>query len=72
MEFNLPQFELPFFASLLLLLAVARLFGEIMERLKQPAMIGEIIAGIILGPSILNFIHRTDELNPNYAIEKIV
>lgn len=62
MEFNLPQFELPFFASLLLLLAVARLFGEIMERLKQPAMIGEIIAGIILGPSILNFIHRTDEL----------
>jgi len=62
MGFNLPQFELPFFASLLLLLAVARFFGEIMERIKQPAMIGEIIAGIILGPSILNFIHRTDEL----------
>ena len=62
MEFNLPHFELPFFASLLLLLAVARFFGEIMERLKQPAMIGEIIAGIMLGPSVLNFIHRTEEL----------
>lgn len=62
MDLNLPHFELPFFASLLLLLAVARLFGEIMERLKQPAMIGEIIAGILLGPSVFNFIHRTEEL----------
>lgn len=62
MDFNLPQFELPFFASLLLLLAVARFFGEIMERIKQPAMIGEIAAGIILGPTIFNFIHRTEEL----------
>lgn len=62
MEINLPHFELPFFASLLFLLAVARFFGEIMERLKQPAMIGEILAGIILGPSLFNFIHRTEEL----------
>lgn len=62
MELNLPVFQLPFFASLLLLLAVAKLFGEIMERFKQPAMIGEILAGILLGPSILNFIHRTEEL----------
>lgn len=62
MDLNLPTFELPFFASLLLLLAVARLFGEIMERMKQPAMIGEILAGIMLGPSVFNFIHRTEEL----------
>ncbi|WNM19168.1 cation:proton antiporter [Flavobacterium capsici] len=33
-----------------------------MERFKQPALIGEIIAGVILGPTILNFIHRTEEL----------
>ncbi len=50
----IPNFELPFFVSLLLLLVLARIFGEIMERFKQPAMIGEILAGIILGPSILN------------------
>lgn len=62
MDFNIPHFELPFFASLLLLLAVARFFGEIMERIKQPAMIGEIAAGIILGPTVFNFIHRTEEL----------
>ena len=62
MLFNFESLELPFFANLLLLLALARFFGEIMERFKQPAMIGEIIAGIILGPTILNFIHRTEEI----------
>lgn len=58
----MPRFELPFFANLLLLLVIARVLGEIMERFKQPAMIGEIIAGVILGPALLNFIHRTEEL----------
>lgn len=62
MHFNVPSLELPFFANLLILLVLARFFGEIMERFKQPALIGEIIAGVILGPSILNFIHRTEEL----------
>lgn len=62
MPIDLPRFELPFFAVLLLLLVLARVFGEIMERFKQPAMIGEILAGIILGPSVLNIIHRTGEL----------
>lgn len=57
-----PHFELPFFTNLLILLVTARIFGEIFERFKQPAMIGEIIAGIILGPSLLNLIHRTEEI----------
>tara|TARA_R110000868_G_scaffold410512_1_gene698922 strand:- start:192 stop:1436 length:1245 start_codon:yes stop_codon:yes gene_type:complete len=34
---------------LFLLIIVARLFGEISERLGQPALIGEIVAGITLG-----------------------
>lgn len=59
---NEPNFELPFFTNLLILLVAARIFGEIFERFKQPAMIGEIIAGIILGPSLLNLIHRTDDI----------
>ncbi|HLO72434.1 MAG TPA: cation:proton antiporter [Flavobacterium sp.] len=62
MPFNVPSLELPFFANLLILLVLARLFGEIMERFKQPAMIGEILAGVLLGPTVLNFIHRTEEL----------
>jgi Kef-type K+ transport system membrane component KefB len=62
MPFNVPSLELPFFANLLILLVLARLFGEVMERFKQPAMIGEILAGVLLGPTILNFIHRTEDL----------
>jgi Kef-type K+ transport system membrane component KefB len=54
--------ELPFFTNLLILLVTARIFGELFERFKQPAMIGEIIAGIILGPSIFNLIHRTEDI----------
>jgi Kef-type K+ transport system membrane component KefB len=57
-----PHYELPFFTNLLILLVAARIFGEIFERFKQPAMIGEIIAGIILGPSIFNIIHRTEDI----------
>lgn len=57
-----PHLELPFFTNLLILLVTARIFGEVFERFKQPSMIGEIIAGIILGPSLLNLIHRTEEI----------
>lgn len=55
-------FELPFFVNLLILLVAARLLGEVFEHFKQPAMIGEILAGIILGPSIFNLVHRTEEI----------
>jgi len=57
-----PHFELPFFTNLLILLVTAKIFGEVFERFKQPSMIGEIIAGIILGPSLLGLIHRTEDI----------
>jgi len=34
---------------LLILLAVTRIFGELAERVGQPALVGELIAGILLG-----------------------
>jgi Kef-type K+ transport system membrane component KefB len=48
--------------SLLLLLLLSRVLGEIASRLGQPAMLGEIGAGIILGPSCLAYIHYTPEI----------
>ena len=36
------------------LLFTARMFGELAQRLKQPSVVGEILAGIILGPSCLS------------------
>lgn len=41
---------------LLLILVVAKISGEIFARIKQPPIIGEMIAGVILGPSILNMV----------------
>ncbi len=35
------------------LLGTARLLGEIARKLRQPAVIGELFAGILLGPTIL-------------------
>ena len=40
------------FFSLALLLATARLLGELSRRFNQPAVMGEILAGIILGPTV--------------------
>jgi Kef-type K+ transport system membrane component KefB len=54
--------SMPFVVELLLLLLTARMFGEIMERLNQPAMIGEVLAGVILGPSLLGFAVFTNEI----------
>ncbi len=48
--------------SLLLLLLLSRVLGEIATRFGQPAMLGEIAAGIILGPSCLGYIHYTPEI----------
>ncbi|ANI21749.1 hypothetical protein AB870_25980 [Pandoraea faecigallinarum] len=41
-----------FFTQLLLLVLVGRLLGELMQRLRQPAVMGQLLAGVLLGPSI--------------------
>jgi len=42
--------------DLFLMFAAAKVMGELFERVRQPAVVGEIMAGIILGPYILNMI----------------
>lgn len=44
---------LHFLIIVTVVLVLARILGEICRRFKQPAIIGEIIAGIILGPTLL-------------------
>ena len=39
--------------QLLLLITAAHVFGWLFMRLQQPRVIGEIFAGVLLGPSIL-------------------
>jgi Kef-type K+ transport system membrane component KefB len=50
-------------SSLLLLILSARIVGEIFKRFGHPALIGEIIAGIIVGPSFLNLVQATPALS---------
>lgn len=49
--------------SLFVMLAAAKLMAEIFERLKQPAVVGEILAGVIIGPSLLGWVAPSDLIN---------
>ncbi|MBA3955821.1 MAG: cation:proton antiporter, partial [Acidimicrobiia bacterium] len=44
---------LVFWTQLLVLLVVARLLGQAMRRIGQPAVVGQLGAGLLLGPSLL-------------------
>lgn len=50
-----------FCLALFLLLGVGRIFAMAARRLQQPAVLGEIIAGILLGPTVLG------TLSPNLS-----
>lgn len=41
--------------QIIVILITARVFGSLFKRLGQPTVVGEIIAGIFLGPSLLGF-----------------
>jgi len=43
-------------AQIVTIILVARIFGWISKKVGQPTVIGEIIAGIVLGPSLLGWI----------------
>lgn len=51
-----------FFLHLFIILISARLFAELAVRLKTPSVIGELFAGIVLGPSLLGWIEPTEAI----------
>src|SRR5687767_8139873 len=51
------QEVLIFLTQVSILLISARIFGEMLKKFKQPAVIGEIFAGLVLGPSILGYFY---------------
>jgi Kef-type K+ transport system membrane component KefB/nucleotide-binding universal stress UspA family protein len=48
--------EAIFLAELITLMAVGRLLGEAMQRIGQPSVMGQLLAGILLGPSLLGWL----------------
>ena len=47
--------------TLFVMLAAAKLLAELFERLRQPAVAGEILAGVLIGPACLDWV-RPDDL----------
>lgn len=48
---------------LLLIFGTAKLLAELCERAGQPGIVGEIAAGVILGPSVLNWVQPNELLS---------
>ena len=50
------------FTDLAIILIVAKIAAELFERIRVPAVLGEIIAGIVIGPSMLGLIEPSDAI----------
>jgi Kef-type K+ transport system membrane component KefB/nucleotide-binding universal stress UspA family protein len=48
--------EFIYLVQIALLIAVGRGFGEVMQRIGQPSVIGELLAGLLLGPSLFGWL----------------
>lgn len=51
-----------FFLVLLIILLAARVFAEVAARLKAPSVIGELLAGVVLGPSLMGWIEPVEAI----------
>jgi len=62
---------LPILAGLVLILIGARLGGTLFESIGQPAVLGELLAGIVLGNLGLLGLHAFDELRGDVGISML-
>ena len=50
--------------SLMVIITAAKAGGWLAVRLRQPAVLGELLVGVLLGPSLLDLLHWSFLLNP--------
>lgn len=48
-----------FLLLLAVILVAAKVLGELAERIGQPAVVGELLAGVLLGPSVIGLVDPT-------------
>ena len=58
--------------KLVVVLAAAKVAGELAERLGQPAVLGELLAGIGLGPTLLGFVDFSATGDESLAVLRFV
>ena len=51
-----------FLSQIVVLLVVGRLLGELLSRWGQPPIMGQLLAGVVLGPSVLGLLSPAAEL----------
>ncbi len=51
------------FSSLAIIIVAAKVCGILASKLKAPQVVGEIIAGLLIGPSVLGLVQQTDFLS---------
>ncbi|MEQ1886239.1 MAG: cation:proton antiporter [Bryobacteraceae bacterium] len=56
-----PEFALPL--AMLVIFGSAKILAEVCERLSMPAIVGEILAGVLVGPSVLGWIEPNEFLS---------
>lgn len=49
--------------AMLILFVSAKLLAEVAERLNQPGIVGEIVAGVLIGPSVLGWLKPNEFLS---------
>jgi len=55
--------DLTILVYVLLIIAFAKALGELVTRVNQPAIVGELLAGIVLGPFFLGYVfHSLDDM----------
>jgi Kef-type K+ transport system membrane component KefB len=48
-----------FFLDLAIILLATKVFGVVAKRLQLPQVVGALIAGLVLGPTLLNLVHES-------------
>ena len=52
-----------FLLTILIMLIAALILGEAFKRIKLPTIVGHLLAGIIIGPSLLNIVHPSESFS---------
>jgi Kef-type K+ transport system membrane component KefB len=55
-----------FLVNIVIMLVSALALGEVFKRLKQPALVGHLLAGVIIGPTVFNIVQ------PDESFETII
>ena len=57
------QFMYSVFRNLAIIMISAKFFGLVARKCKAPQVVGEIVAGLLIGPCLLNLVHTSDTIS---------